>query len=66
MMAEAVNEILSERLAVKIFAVRVDVLARDSVEIDRAAMNCRAGLERGERGILRAENDFVNFALPRA
>src|ERR1700733_5055178 len=64
-MAEAMDEILAERLAVKIFAMRADVLARDDVEINRAAVNRGAGLDLGERRVLRGKNDFVDFALAR-
>ena len=66
-MAEAVDEILSERLAVQVFAVGVDVVVGDFVDgVGIVALHVGlAGDEGRSGGFLRAEDDVVNFALAR-
>src|SRR5271163_2807457 len=64
--AEAVNEILAQRFAVKIFAVGIDVVVGNLVHAFRASLAIvHARLDGGERGILGAENNFIDFALAR-
>src|SRR5262249_29692048 len=64
--AEAVNVVRAERLSVEILAVRVDVVVRNLPEaFVTLEAHIHAGFGGCESGILRAENDFVNFALAR-
>src|SRR5271168_2312277 len=64
--AESVNEILAERFAVKIFAVGIDVVVGNFVDALRALLAVvHAGLDGCESGILRAENNSIDFALAR-
>ena len=61
------NEILAQWPALAVFPVRIDVVVR---EIRQAvffalAREMRAGSDRRERCVLRAKNDFINFALAR-
>src|ERR1700722_14936617 len=65
MVAQSVNEILAERFAVQIFAVRIDVVVGNLVDALGAFLAIvHAGLDGRQSGILRAENDFIDFALP--
>ena len=65
-MAQAVNEILAERLAIAVLTVGIDVVVCDFVEAVVAfAAEVHTRLYRGQRGVLRAQHDFINFALPR-
>ena len=65
--AEAMNEVFSQRLAVQVFAMGVDVVVSDVVERIRpvppqtglARLKCRRG------SLLRAQHDVVNLPLPR-
>lgn len=63
--ADSVDEILAERLAVKIFSVRIDVVVGDFLEAVRAAVEVDAGLDGVENSGLSAVNDVVDFALAR-
>jgi hypothetical protein len=64
--AEAVNEILAKRFAVKILAVGIDVVEGNFVDALGAALAIiHAWFDGGESGVLRAEDDFINFALAR-
>src|ERR1700756_1180629 len=64
--AEAVDVILAESLTVHVFAVGVDVVVRDFVQAFAAGLAiAHAGFESGEDGILRSENNFVDFAPAR-
>src|SRR6202030_2515341 len=61
--AQAVDEIPAERLAILIFSVRIDVIVGNFIKALLAlAAHVRAGLQRGECSVLRAEDDVVNFA----
>src|SRR5262249_28134778 len=65
-MAETVNEVLAERLAVQILAVSVDVVVGDEEEgLFVVLAEVGAGFDGGDGGILCAEDDVVNFALAR-
>src|SRR5271154_1822206 len=65
--AQAMNVILAERFAVQILAMRVDVFVGDSVNTFVALLaHVHAGFDSGHGGILRAQNDFVNFTLARS
>ena len=60
------DEVAAERAAFAIFAVRVDVVVGDVVEaVGLAVAQRHAGLGGGECGVLRAEDDVVDFALAR-
>ena len=65
--AQPMDEILAQRFAVLVFAVRIDVLVSDVEQrvflIPAAHDNAR--LQGGESGILRAEDNVVNLALAR-
>ena len=65
--AEAMNEILAQRLAVQIFAVGVDVVVGDLIKRIRiAAFQVRlARFECGHRRLLRAQDDVVDLPLAR-
>src|SRR5207247_5927762 len=61
-MAEAVDEIGPEGFAMEIFPVRVDVVVGNFLHALVAfAAKIHARLERGEGGVLRAENDFIDL-----
>src|SRR5947207_8327397 len=63
---EAVDEIRAEGFAVKIFSVRVDVGVSNFLDaLAVFVTEIHARLERGEGGVLRAQDDFVDFALAR-
>src|SRR5215813_2279060 len=65
--AEAVNEVLAERMSVQIFAMRVDVVVGDLVDgLLVIFTEICAGLDGSDGGVLRAEDDVVNFALARS
>src|SRR5207249_2560287 len=65
-MAEAVDEIGPEGFAMEIFPVRVDVVVGNFLHALVAfAAKIHARLELGEGGVLRAENDFIDFTLAR-
>ena len=67
MVTQAVNEILAKRSALAVFSMRIDVVVGDIHQpvFFAFAGEVRAGLHRRERLVLRAENDFVDFALAR-
>src|SRR5882757_1027417 len=66
MMAKTVNGIDAKRLAVKILSMRVDVVVSNLVDVlVTFATEVHPGLERGKRGVLRAKDDVVDFALAR-
>src|SRR2546421_4133008 len=60
------NVILAERFSVQVFTMRIDVIVGNSVNTFVAlAAQVHSRLEGGQRGVLRAQNDVVNFALSR-
>jgi len=62
MVAEPMNKIATQAVALLIPAVLVDIVHGDFKKTGRgAAINGHAGLERGQGGILRAEDDIVNL-----
>ena len=68
--AEAVQPVLAERLAMQVFAVGVDVVVGGGVErvgvVPVAVVDGGlAGDECVDRGLLRAEHDVVDLALAR-
>src|SRR5882762_6414858 len=66
MMAEAVNKIRAEGLAVAIFSVGVDVIVGELVNaLVALGAVVRARLQRSDGRILRTEDDVVDFALAR-
>ena len=64
MMSHAVEEIPAERVAMQVVAVRVYVVVGDLVNALGASKEYGSGFYRCERCILRAKNDFIDFALP--
>ena len=66
-MPEAMNEILAEWLTFSIFAVRVDVVVSDVHQpvFFASARKMHSGLHSRKRSVLRAQDDFVDFALSR-
>src|SRR6266446_1282793 len=65
-MAKAVDEIGPEGFAVEIFSMRVDVVVCNFLDtLATFVAEIHARLEGGEGRVLRAENDFVDLALPR-
>src|SRR5690242_7597553 len=59
------REIFPEGIAVEILAVGVDVIVSDLVEAVGLEIDNRlSGLHRSDHGILRAEHDFIDLALP--
>jgi len=63
-MSQAVNEIGAEGLAVEIFSMGIDVVVGNLVDVFVAlTAEVHARFERSEGGVLRAENNFVDFAL---
>ena len=64
--AKPVNEVFSQRLAVKIFAVSVDVVVGNIMKrIGPVSPQTRlARAKCGSGGLLRAEDDVVNLPLP--
>ena len=66
MMSQAMNEVTAEAASFTIGAVRVDVVVGDFEEtIGTLAAEGHSRLHCGEHGILRAQHDFINFALAR-
>src|SRR5215472_18942219 len=63
--AQAMDEILPKRPALAVFPVRVDIVVGDVHQpvFLASAREMDAGLEGCERRVLRAKNDFVDFAL---
>src|SRR5262249_2025076 len=65
-MAEAVNVVLAERLAVLILAVGVDVVVGDFLQaLVALGAESYSGLELRERGVLRSQHDVVDLELAR-
>src|SRR5438128_1813314 len=65
-MAQSMNEVAAERAALLVLAVRVDVVVGDPKQaVGAAARKAHPRLERRQRRILRAQDDFVDLALPR-
>ena len=63
MVAHAVNVVRQQGFAVLVFSVTIDVLAGDILQIFALAVHPHPGLHRVDRGVLRAENNLVNFPL---
>jgi len=65
-MSQAVNEIGAEGLAVEIFSMGIDVVVGNLwTFLSPLLQKSMPGFERSEGGVLRAENNFVDFALAR-
>ena len=63
MMSHAVKEVAAERVAVQVVAVRVDVVVGGLMNALGPSDEHDSGLYRCQRRILRAQDDFVDFAL---
>jgi hypothetical protein len=65
-MAQSMDEVAAERAALLVLAVRVDVVVSDPKQaVGAAARKAHPRLERRQRRILRAQDNFVDLALPR-
>src|SRR5580658_10413826 len=58
------DEIASERSPFAVLAVGVYIVGGNFLQTVCSAAESHTGLQRGERGILRAEDDVVSFKLP--
>ena len=64
--AEAVNVVLAEPFTMQILAVGIDIVVGNFVEaLVTGLAEIHSGFQRGEDGILRSENDVIDFALAR-
>ena len=64
-MADAVDEVPAQRVAMQVLAVRVDVIVGDFVQaVGRSLADRFTGPDRRDGGFLRAQHDLVDLALP--
>ena len=65
--AEAVNKIFTQRLAVQVLAVAIDIVHGDFCDrtVGTPHQHRLARLKGRHRGLLRAQNNIVNFPLAR-
>src|SRR6266705_6932320 len=64
-MSEPMNKIFAQRLAMQIFAARIDVIVSDFVQrVGSRPAYCRlTSLKCSDGGLLRTENHVINFSL---